>query len=40
MKIKLDENLPACLAERLEGLGHDVATPADEGLSGAPDPDI
>jgi predicted nuclease of predicted toxin-antitoxin system len=40
MEIKLDENPPACLAERLEALGHDVATPADEGLSGAPDSDI
>lgn len=40
MKIKLDENLPVLLAQQLETLGHEVATVAEEGLSGAPDPDI
>lgn len=34
MKIKLDENLPALLAERLRGLGHDVETVPEEGLAG------
>ena len=37
MKIKLDENLPACLASRLAEFGHDVQTVRDEGLSGADD---
>ncbi|MBS1828206.1 MAG: DUF5615 family PIN-like protein [Acidobacteria bacterium] len=37
MKIKLDENLPAELAEDLSQLGHDADTVADEGLAGARD---
>jgi predicted nuclease of predicted toxin-antitoxin system len=40
MKIKLDENLPASLADKLRQLGHDVDTSADEGLEGRPDSDI
>jgi predicted nuclease of predicted toxin-antitoxin system len=38
MRIKLDENLPAELAEDLHRLGHLVDTVADEGLNGLPDP--
>ena len=37
MKFKLDENLPAELAEVLRGMGHAADTVEDEGLSGAPD---
>ena len=37
MKIKLDENLPASLAETLHQAGHDTDTVPDEGLSGQPD---
>ena len=37
MKIKLDENLPAALATRLRGLGHDVETVREEGLEGKKD---
>lgn len=40
MKIKLDENMPAALADSLRVLGHDVLTVPDEGLSGYADPDI
>ena len=40
MRIKLDENLPAGLADKLATLGHDVDTVADENLSGRPDPDV
>ena len=40
MKIKLDENTPAALADSLRALGHDVATVPDEGLAGYADPDI
>lgn len=40
MKIKLDENLPARLADLLKSWGHDADTVADEGLKGRPDPDI
>lgn len=40
MRIKLDENLPASLAERLNELGHDADTAGDEGLSGLADPII
>ena len=40
MKIKLDENLPTALAERLGGLGHDVETVFDEALSGEDDDHI
>jgi predicted nuclease of predicted toxin-antitoxin system len=37
MKVKLDENLPGSLAKLLRSAGHDVATVADENLSGKPD---
>lgn len=37
MKIKLDENLPAALAEDLRRHGHDVDSVHDEGLSGEAD---
>jgi predicted nuclease of predicted toxin-antitoxin system len=40
MKIKLDENLPLALAERLRKLGHDVDTVPQEGLSGRDDATI
>ena len=38
MRIKLDENLPAELADDLRQLGHLVDTVADEGLEGRADP--
>ncbi len=38
MRIKLDENMPAALAEMLRQAGHDVAMVAEEALSGADDP--
>ena len=37
MKIKLDENLPARLADVLRDLGHDVLTVFDENISGCND---
>lgn len=37
MKFKIDENLPAELAERLRDLGEDADTVVSEGLAGAPD---
>lgn len=37
MKIKLDENLPAVLAESLRNLGHDTQTTLDENLKGCDD---
>jgi predicted nuclease of predicted toxin-antitoxin system len=37
MRVKLDENLPAALADALRQLGHDVDTIDDEKLSGQPD---
>lgn len=40
MKIKLDENLPLRLAERLQQMGHDVDTVPEEGLAGHSDPDV
>ncbi len=40
MKIKLDENLPAQLANSLRQLGHDVQTVPEEGLAGHVDADI
>ena len=40
MKIKLDENLPASLADALSKLGHDVDTVPRERLSGHPDSEI
>jgi predicted nuclease of predicted toxin-antitoxin system len=40
MKIKLDENMPAALADSLRELGHDVHTVPGEGLAGFVDPEI
>jgi predicted nuclease of predicted toxin-antitoxin system len=40
MRVKLDENLPAELADDLRHLGHVVDTVADEGLEGQPDPRV
>ena len=40
MKFKLDENLPGSSARALVKAGHDVDTVADEGLTGAVDPDV
>jgi predicted nuclease of predicted toxin-antitoxin system len=38
MKVKVDENLPAGLAELLRAANHDVATVPEEALGGAKDP--
>jgi hypothetical protein len=40
VRLKLDENLPAALVERLSGLGHDVESVPSENLTGRPDPDV
>jgi predicted nuclease of predicted toxin-antitoxin system len=40
MKIKLDENLPAILADILDQLGHETDTVPSEGLAGSDDPHI
>jgi predicted nuclease of predicted toxin-antitoxin system len=40
MRIKLDENLPVCLALLLTNLGHDVDTVHEEKLTGRADRDI
>jgi predicted nuclease of predicted toxin-antitoxin system len=40
MRIKLDENIPATLADDLARLEHDVDTAGREGLRGAADPVI
>ena len=40
MKVKLDENLPASLAELLRSFGHDVSSVVEENLSGASDAQI
>lgn len=40
MKFKLDENLPVSSVAILAGAGHDVDTVGQEGLSGAPDPEV
>ncbi len=40
MRIKLDENLPTSLVESLVELGHDADSVQQEGLQGAPDPDV
>lgn len=40
MKVKLDENLPLRLATLLKGLGHDVDTVREEGLTGHADIEI
>lgn len=38
MKVKLDENIPAELAEVLAEIGYDTDTVPQEGLAGQPDP--
>jgi len=40
VKFKLDENLPASATAVLAKRGHDVDTVPDEGLTGAPDPQV
>ncbi len=40
MKIKLDENLPHSLVQRLSQLGHDVDTVPDERLAGKDDGEV
>ena len=40
VKFKLDENLPVSCAAILARAGHDVDTVGEEGLSGAPDPEV
>lgn len=40
MRIKLDENLPVTLAQRLTTLGHEADTARDEGLCGRDDATI
>jgi predicted nuclease of predicted toxin-antitoxin system len=40
MRFKLDENLPASLAQELEALGHDVDTAPSEGLAGYEDSEV
>ena len=40
MKFKLEKNLPASSAALLADAGYDVGTVGQEGLSGAPDPDV
>jgi len=37
MKFKIDENLPAELADDIQHAGHDADTVHSEGLAGAPD---
>ena len=40
MKFKIDENLPHEVAQALRAAGHDAETAGDEGLAGAPDPQL
>jgi predicted nuclease of predicted toxin-antitoxin system len=40
VKFKLDENLPVSSAAILARAGHEVDTVGEEGLSGAPDPEV
>jgi len=40
VRFKLDENLPVSSAAILTAAGHDADTVGQEGLSGAPDPDV
>jgi predicted nuclease of predicted toxin-antitoxin system len=40
VRLKLDENLPAALADVLAEAGHDVDTALDEGLGGRSDTDL
>jgi predicted nuclease of predicted toxin-antitoxin system len=37
LRIKVDEDLPSQIAERLRGVGHDVETVRGQGLGGAKD---
>ena len=37
MKFKIDENLPAEIADDLKAAGHDADTVGDQGLAGAAD---
>jgi len=37
MKVKIDENLPAEIADDLRALGHDAMTVVDQGMAGIPD---
>jgi predicted nuclease of predicted toxin-antitoxin system len=37
VKVKIDENLPAEIAEDLRALGHDAVTVIDQGMAGADD---
>lgn len=40
MRLKLDENVDARLGQILRDAGHDASTVRDQGLRGAPDPDL
>lgn len=40
MKLKLDENVTVAAKDLLVGLGHQVDTVVDEGLTGRPDQDV
>lgn len=40
MRIKVDENLSVVIARELRSLGHDAEHVRDEGLTGAPDPEV
>ena len=40
MRFKIDENLPAELAQDLQTFGHDAETVASEGLGGTDDPTL
>ena len=40
MKFKIDENLPNEIADDLRALGFDADTVHDEGMTGAPDPQL
>ena len=37
MKLKIDENLPAEIAEDLRALGHDATTVVEQGMAGTDD---
>ena len=40
MRFKVDENLPAEVADLLRAAGHDAVTVNDQGVGGAKDPDL
>ena len=40
MRFKIDENLPAEVAQILRSLGHVADTVDEEGLAGSPDPEL